>query len=194
MDIDDIFNESFLNGYKENAKKKLATTNEEKTIAENKKKQLETIAKFLEKAVENDVYVKHTDTYLLSALSVADLKPQKFSYRFEESSHSWAPGVSIIIDHPGQIEIAIPNKPQTEGVVKIHLSSPHPASYLFQGVFNSHRQACEALGRFLGKSTTSVGTSLQSTITKKQTNSTENSETKNSQSYFSVKRGEDNES
>lgn len=194
MDIDNLFNESFLNGYKENVKKKLSTTNEQKTIAESKKKQLETIAKFLDKAIENEVYVKHADTYLLSSLILDDLKPQKFTYRFEESSPPWAPGISIIFDHPGKVEIAIPNQPEKDGVVKIHLSSPHPAAYLFQGVFSSQRQVCEAIGRFLGKSTTSVGSGIKSNIEKRTENTDKNTETQNSQSYFSVKRREDDES
>lgn len=193
MDLDDIFRESFLNGYNENTKKKLSIHNEERTIAENKKKQLSLIAQFLDKAIENEIYVKHADSYSLSALSLNDLKPQKFTYRYEESSQSWAPGISIVFDHPAEVEVAIPNKPEEEGVVKIHLGSTHPSAYLFQGTFSSHKQACEALGRFLGKSTTSMGKQLQSAEKPKQ-NKELNPAIKNSQSYFSVKRGEDEES
>lgn len=194
MNLDDIFRDSFLNGYNESVKKKLTINSEEKSIAEQKKKQLEVIAKFLDKAIENEIYVAHRDSYTFNARSLDDIKPQKFSYRYEESSQSWAPGISIVFDHPAEIEIAIPNKPEEEGIVKIHLGSVHPSAYLFQGTFNSHKQACEALGRFLGKSTTSMGKQIKPKIQEtKPVETEEKTLTKNSQSYFSIKRGDDSE-
>lgn len=195
MNLDDIFKDSFLNGFNEMTKKKNATTNEERVIAENKKKELSIIEKFLQKFIEMDVYVNHADTYDTISLSKNHLKPQKFSFRFDESSTQWAPGISIMIEHPALIEIAIPNDKDKEGIVVIHIASNHPYGYLLQNGFNSQKQACEALGRFLSKSTTSVGKNQiqQEEKAPVKTRPVEHKENQNSQSYFSVRRNEDDE-
>lgn len=197
MNLDDIFQDTFLNGYNERSKKKQTISQEESLIAESKKRQLATIITFLDKFVGMDVYVNHYDIYSLNTLSRQDLKPQKFTYQLDDSSKRWAPGISIVIQHPGNIEIAIPNKPSEEGAVVVHLSTPHPQAHLLQGNFSNQLQVCEAMARFLSFSTTSIGKNSVNSGSKTGPatipKNLENEQNKNSQAYFSVKRGDDTE-
>lgn len=195
MNLDDIFKDSFLNNYNERNKKKLNTTSEDRLISENKKRQLGTIIKFLNKLVNMEVYVNNSEIYLLNNRSISELKPQKFSYRLDSSSKRWAPGISIFIDHPATMEIAIPNKPEEDGVVKIHLASAHPQSHIFHGTFLTHLQACEALGFFLSQSATSIGKPYNDIeeVENDEFKISKSEDSKNAQSYFSVKRGDDSE-
>jgi hypothetical protein len=157
MDIDDLFIKAYLNDVSEKERKKILLSQEDRVIAKQKKDKLDFIAKFLQKFVDLEVYVNHSDQYTKNTRTMDGIEPQKFSFYYVDSSKTWAPGISIWLDHPAIIEIAIPNKPQEDGIVVIKVASHHPDSYLLEQHFTNYASACEALGRFLGKCTTSIG-------------------------------------
>ena len=157
MDLDDIFIKSYLNEVNEKEKKRTLLSQEERVIANQKKVKLDIIGRFLQKFVDLDVMVNHSDQYTKNTKTMDGIEPQKFSFYLVDSSKTWAPGISIWFDHPAVVEIAIPNKPQEEGVVVIKVASHHPDSYLLEQRFLSFEQACQALGRFLGRCTTHIG-------------------------------------
>lgn len=154
-DIDDLFIKSYLNDINEKEKKKTLVSQEERRIAQLKKDKLQPIEKFLQKFVDLEVSVHHSDKYANTKSSIPG--DQKFSFYYVDSSKTWSPGISIWIDHPAVMEIAIPNNPQEEGIVVIKVASHHPDSYLLEQVFHSYESACQAIGRFLAKNTVSVG-------------------------------------
>lgn len=155
MDYDDLFINSFLNDVQEKEKKKIRISQEERIIAAEKKKKLEVIEKFLQKFVDLGVMVYHSDQYTANAKHEIR-EPLKFSFYHTDTSKKWAPGISIWFDHPATVEIAIPNNQKEDGVVIIKVASTHPYSYIIDQSFNSYESACEALGRFLSKSTHSI--------------------------------------
>jgi hypothetical protein len=159
MDLDDIFIKSYLTEVGEKEKRKIQSSQEDREIAAQKHQQLEVIEKFLQKFVEMEVMVNHHDQYTKNVRSMEGIEPKKFAFSLVDSSKTWAPGVSIWFDNPAQVEIAIPNKPLEEGVVVIRVASHHPDAYILEQRFQTFEAACEALGRFLGRCTTSIGKS-----------------------------------
>jgi hypothetical protein len=157
MDLDDIFMSSYLNEFSEKEKKKILLSQEEREIAEQKKNQLEVIETFLQKFVDLDISVNHCHQYTKNTATLQGVEPQKFSFYLVDSSKRWAPGISIWFNHPAEVEIAIPNKIQEDGVVVIRVSTHHPDAYILEQKFYNFKSACEALGKFLGKCTTSIG-------------------------------------
>lgn len=157
MDLDDIFMRSYLNEFSEKEKKKILLSQEDREIAAQKRRQLEVIENFLQKFVDLEISVNHCDQYTKNTKTLVGVEPQKFSFYLVDSSKSWAPGISIWFNHPAEIEIAIPNKPQEEGVVVIRVATHHPDAYILEQRFFNFQTACEALGKFLGKCTTSIG-------------------------------------
>jgi hypothetical protein len=71
------------------------------------------------------------------------------------SSPSWAPGVSIFIDHPAEIEIAVPNESdiRDKGPVVISCATSHPDRGMLVQKHASVHAAADALARFLAKNT-----------------------------------------
>lgn len=157
MNLDDIFFKSYLQEFGEKEKKKILTSQEDRIVAAQKKEQLSTIEQFLKKFVELEVSVNHCDQYTKNAKTSGVIEPQKFNFYLVDSSKKWWPGVSIWFDHPAQVEIAIPNNIQEEGLVVIKVASHHPDAYILEQRFSSYEAACEALGKFLGKCTVSIG-------------------------------------
>lgn len=156
MNIDDIFNKSFLNDFNEKENRRLQTSKEDRLIINEKMEKLQIIQKFLQKFVDLGVIVNHKDKYTKNATSLHDVVPQKFTFYMEDSSKSFYPGVSIYFDHPATVEISVPFNEETDGVVVIKVASQHDYSYLFDSKFTTYSSACEALGRFIGKCTTST--------------------------------------
>jgi hypothetical protein len=88
----------------------------------------------------------------LSALGVHLACGREFSYYKKESSPSWAPGISILFDHPFLVEIAIPNVPKEEGAVVIRvISDQDPHANVLNRKFESVVQATESLAKYLGR-------------------------------------------
>ena len=157
MNLDDIFFKSYLQEFGEKEKKKILTSQEDRIVAAQKKEQLSIIEQFLKKFVDLEVSVNHCDQYTKNAKTSGVIEPQKFNFYLVDSSKRWWPGVSIWFDHPAQVEIAVPNNTQEEGVVVIKVASHHPDSYVLEQRFSTYEAACEALGKFLGKCTVSIG-------------------------------------
>lgn len=154
MDLDEIMS-SYLSEVTEKEKKKVQTSQEDRAIAAKKRKILEPVRVFLQKFVDLEVTVNHRDQYTKNSNTFPD--PQKFSFEEIDSSKSWAPGISILINHPAEIEIAVPNHPAEDGLVIIKVATHHPDAYILEQKFNNVESACKALARFLGKCTISIG-------------------------------------
>jgi hypothetical protein len=164
MDLDEIMS-SYLNEVTEKEKKKIQTSQEDRLIAAKKRKILEPVRLFLQKFVDLEVTVNHRDQYTKNSNSFPE--PQKFSFEEIDSSKSWSPGVSILINHPAEIEIAVPNHPTEEGLIIIRVATHHPDAYILEQKFNNVESACKALAKFLGKCTISIGKN-PSILTKEQ--------------------------
>lgn len=88
-------------------------------------------------------------------VSLANMAPVSFEVTEGPSSPRWAPGNSLYMDHPAEIEIAIPNGQDQEelGVVVITCATRHPDEDMLHGPFRSMGQACEAMAEFIARST-----------------------------------------
>lgn len=150
-----IFVENFLKSYDEEEKRKIVLTREDQILIERKSKKLEPIREFLSEFSRQGVVVRHKDFYNNEVVDKSKVQDQKFQYYTDESSNSWAPGVSIMFDHPADVEIAIPNDPD-EGLVVIKVATYHPHSRMLDRKFNTMEDACRALAAFICKSTVSV--------------------------------------
>lgn len=157
MNLDDIFMHSYLKEYSEKEKRKIIHSQEDRAIAAQKRKKIAIMEEFLQKFVDLEVIVNHRDQYTKNASGFEGLEPQKFNFYLVDSSKTWSPGVSIFFDHPCEVEIAIPNKPEEEGVVVIKVASHHPDAYILEQKFYNFESACKALARFLSKGTVKIG-------------------------------------
>lgn len=154
MDLDEIMS-SYLSEVTEKEKKKVQTSQEDRAIAAKKRKILTPVRLFLQKFVDLEVTVNHRDQYTKNTNIFPE--PQKFSFEEIDSSKSWAPGISLLINHPAEIEIAVPNHPTEDGLVIIKVATHHPDAYILEQKFNNVESACKALAKFLGKCTISIG-------------------------------------
>lgn len=164
MNLDDIFLKSYINEFSEREQKKASHSIEDRKIAEIKYKKLAIIEEFLQKFVDIGLLVTHKDQFSKNTIGIEDINAQPFEFYQADSSKSWAPGISILFDHPCEVEIAIPNKAE-QGVVIIKVASHHPYAYILEQKFNNFENACEALARFLSKCTVRI-TKDPSTIIK----------------------------
>lgn len=150
-----IFVENFLKNYDAAEKKKILLSREDQVLIEMKDKKLEIIRNFLSEFVKQGVQVRHKDFYNNTIVDKSLAQDQRFNFYNSETSQSWAPGVSIMFDHPAEVEIAIPNERQ-EGVVIIKVATYHPSSRLLERKINSYEDACKALAAFLSTSVVCV--------------------------------------
>lgn len=120
------------------------------------------VRQLLKALVDAGVVVKHRDSYNHGA--VRRQPPSPLAVYEDESSTSWLPGRSIMLDHPAEIEIAVPNEHQraSQGVVVIScMTADHPQEALLRGPFFTVEAACMALSKFLAASTVKVARSLE---------------------------------
>lgn len=157
IDLNEIFLRSYLQEYNEKEKKKILHSQEDRVIAAQKKQKLSTIEEFLQKFVDLEIHVQHRDQFTRNTSPLHYIESQKFNFYFVDSSKKWSPGISIFFDHPAEVEIAIPNKIEEEGAVVIKVATHHPDAYILEQKFTNLTSACEALGKFLGKNTVSIG-------------------------------------
>lgn len=122
-------------------------------VAERKSRQLMPLRQLLKRLVDRGLIVSHADRSGASRKS-----HQAFQVYENESSEGFLPGISIFIDHPAQIEIAIPNEGDQArlGVVAIMCATNHPDRAMLQGPFRNMRDAAMALMEFIARSTVSV--------------------------------------
>lgn len=155
MNLDEIFLQTYLKDYAQREKQKLNHSQEDRLIANEKKKKLVVIEQFLQKFVDLEVVVHNKDKYNTSISILEDIIPQKFKFYLVDSSKSWSPGISIFFDHPCEVEIAIPNKIE-DGVIIIKVASHHPDAYMLEQQYQNMESACKALARFLSKNTVKI--------------------------------------
>lgn len=161
--LQNIFIENFLKNYDIAEKKKILLTKEDQLLIERKNKSLDVMREFLSEFVKQGVKVRHKDFYNINIIDKSAIQDQKFMYYDSETSKSWAPGISIMFDHPAEVEIAIPNE-KIEGAVIVKVASYHPASKYLERKFHSFEEACKYLSYFLCESTVSVDGDYQRTL------------------------------
>lgn len=153
--IDKIF-ELYKYEYHEKQKNEKLYNHEKQLIINKKQQDLKILQTFLKKFVDHELYVSHKNTYTWQRKLNLDEEGEKFIFHLIESSKSWSPGISIFFEHPAEVEIAIPNNPEDAGVVVMTVSTPHPDQHLLEQKFYNFNQACEALAKFLSKSTIKI--------------------------------------
>lgn len=154
INLQDIFQNTFVNEVQERTKKQSLHAQEEREISADKKARLKPFIDFLQMFVDAGVQVKHKDFYSSYKVNDTYAQPVPFEYYLGDSSFKWYPGISIFIEHP-QIEIAIPNRP-SDGVVVISLSSHNPDANIINQNFSTMEQGLKALGSFLSKCTIKI--------------------------------------
>lgn len=122
---------------------------EDEEIRQSKSAQLLPLRMLLKQLIDMDLRVRN------SAYNNPDASPQPLVMNEEPSSPSYAPGTSLRLDHPGVLEIAIPNGPDTDrlGVVVINCAQKHPHAHLFESPFRTMDSACDALAEFIALNT-----------------------------------------
>lgn len=124
-------------------------------LAAQKAQTLIPIRQLIQELVDLGVRVRHAH----ASRGNGNSQPDQLLEPYEnESSESWLPGTSIYLDHPAQIEIAVPNPHQVEeqGVVVVRVASDHPDAAVVRGPFTDVGQACMALAEFLARNTRAV--------------------------------------
>lgn len=167
--LDDLFLNEFLKGFEEQEQKKTLLSREQQQIAQRKSEELEPIRKFLQKFIDLEVKVKHCDYHSRDVLRKLDITndSQLFNFYNEESSESFAPGISILIDHPAQIEIAVPNNYE-KGLFVVSVATYHPDAHLLAQSYGSLESVCQALARFISKNTVSISKEAKSIMNKER--------------------------
>lgn len=122
-------------------------------IIHKKDLQLVPVRKLLKRFMDLNVVVANASRYRRGEITIAP--PVSLAVTEGASSPSWAPGNSLFLDHPAELEIAIPNDKDIadQGVIVIRCSSDHPDSAMFNGPFRSIEEACLILAEFLAKHT-----------------------------------------
>ena len=148
--VDEAF-ERFLVAHEEVKQRDQARQQRDQEIIANKDRLLIPLRKLLARLVDMNLLVHNTQrcSGYFNAPAV--------SFRVTEgpSSPHWAPGNSLYIEHPAEIEIAIPNAAdrEREGEVVLRCISLHPDAAMLNGPFSTMAQACNALAEFLGRNT-----------------------------------------
>lgn len=159
-DVNQIFDQ-FMNIAKEKQEAmKIEKEQNDKIIAE-KAEILKPIRRLLKLFIKNKLVVNNFNKYKKNKFNREDTKPIVFSVQEGESSPSWQPGISLYIDHPVEIEIAIPNirSRKNEGVVVIKCLNGHPLSDKINNTkCDTVEKACEILSELLISSIVSINT------------------------------------
>lgn len=161
-DVTDTFStdalvERFVAGVQGREDRLRQTQRQAINIVQDKQKILLPVREFLHKLMDLGVVVANADRF--GALRHLAASPQHFEVYENDSSPSWEPGVSLFFDHPGKVEISVPNKtdiPQW-GLVVIRCVTPVPDNDILEGPFRTAQQACEALAEFLSRHTERIG-------------------------------------
>jgi hypothetical protein len=124
-------------------------TREDEEIRQSKSLKLMPLRMLLKQLMDMNLLVRN------STYNNPDAAPQPLVMNEEPSSPSYAPGTSLRLDHPGVLEIAIPNGPDIErlGIVVINCAKKHPHANLFESPFRTMDSACAALAEFIALNT-----------------------------------------
>lgn len=122
---------------------------EDEAVRMAKSEQLIPLRMLLKSLMDMDLLVRN------SAYANPDAPMQPLRMAEEPSSASYAPGISLRLDHPAVLEIAIPNAPDVPrlGAVVINCAQKHPHGHLFETRFKTVESACDALAEFIALNT-----------------------------------------
>ncbi len=123
-------------------------------ITEQKDQALVPVRRLLKQIVDMNILVSNASRYA-GGTQVTDLSPKTFEVSENTSSEPYRPGNSLYIDHPAELEIAVPNfqEQEAKGVVVILCSTDHPKKSILNGPFRSMNEACVALAEFIAENT-----------------------------------------
>jgi hypothetical protein len=149
--------QDFLEAVDDKQKRQHAELSHQARAIARKNRHLIPMRQFLHGLAQCGVHVAHGAMHDPMAMS-RHMTPQAFSVQEGESSPLWKPGISLYIDHPAQIEIAIsnPDRVKADGLVVITCPDYHPKRYLLQGPFLTVDDAIAALSQFLVATTLRV--------------------------------------
>lgn len=153
--------ELFLNLFSKKQKIIEKRNKNQGNVIEMKKRRLFKVKKLLDKFKDMEIVVLIQEKLYMSNYPLESIPEEAkiaFNYQVIESSPTWAPGVSLYIRDPIELEIAIPNDYDIEerGVIEIAVSSEHKDSGLFTTKFASIEDANNALAKFFAKNTIEV--------------------------------------
>ena len=154
-DVDEAY-QLFLQDYQNRQSQSKAQANVQEGLARDKHQRLIPMRQLLKRLVDLSVQVHHAESY--SASRRTSQPPQPLEIYEDQSSDPWRPGQSLFLEHPAKIEVSVPNPHQesTEGKVVIRISTDHPHAYLLNRRFDSVKDACVAMARFLSLSTVKI--------------------------------------
>lgn len=157
--IDKAFN-NFINQAEILRKKEKTTEKINKQIIAEKDKILQPIRDLLKRFVDLGVWVYDKNKFeRTSPKSDGDkLPPQLFATYEDPSSPRWRPGYSLYIEHPAEIEIAVPDEKDRDklGLVVISCKENPHSGILDNRIFRDVDSACMALSEFLSKNLVKV--------------------------------------
>lgn len=154
-DSEDKALKEFLQAFEDRKKKEAQRVSVEMRQVERKRRILAPIKELLDKFVDLGLVVSDAR---IGAPNVPLNTTQVFSFYEGVSSPAWSPGVSLFLDHPAEIEIAIPNDIDADkmGVVCIRMVSMHKDRQMLEKKFTTVESAKDAIARFLGKNALAI--------------------------------------
>lgn len=150
--VENAFNR-FLTTVADNRTRAQREQRRNERIIHDKDLKLIPVRQLLKRFVDLNVVVANASRHRRGETIIAP--PVSLAVTEGASSPSWAPGNSLFLDHPAELEIAIPNDKDIpeQGVIVIRCSSDHPDAAMFNGPFRSIDEACLMLAEFLAKQT-----------------------------------------
>lgn len=115
-------------------------------IIAEKKVIIQPIRHFLRELARRGLRVPHYERFNRGIMSYPSMPFRPYS---ANSSPLWSPGISMFFDHPAQVEIAVPNHREKEGMIVVNVSSHHPKADLLRQTFYSQSQVCKVLATFI---------------------------------------------
>lgn len=157
--IDKAF-ESFLSQAQTKKKREDEISRINAKIVAEKDVILQPIRQLLKRLVDLNIWVYDKNKFerTLPRTDGDKLPPKLFEVFEDPSSPSWLPGNSIYIEHPADIEIAVPSEQDREkqGLIVISCKENPYANILTNRVFRDVDSACMALSEFLSKNLVNV--------------------------------------
>ena len=158
--IDKAFN-NFINQAEILRKKEETTAKINESIILEKDKILQPIRDLLKRFVDLGVWVYDKNKFerVLPKSDGDKLPPQLFATYEDPSSPRWLPGYTLYIEHPAEIEIAVPDVKDREkfGLIVISCKENPHSGILDNRIFRDVDSACMAISEFLSKNLVKVG-------------------------------------
>lgn len=158
--IDKAFN-NFMKQAETLRKKEETTAQINEKIILEKDKILQPIRDLLKRFVDLGVWVYDKNKFerTLPKSDGDKLPPQLFATYEDPSSPRWKPGFSLYIEHPAEIEIAVPDAKDRDklGLIVISCKENPYSGILDNRIFKDVDSACMAISDFLSKNLVKVG-------------------------------------